>query len=103
MASFFNQILASFSPLRGRLSENVSGNDSGNDSESDGGGGSGAVAPAAAVGAEEGVAGMGGGDDKNSRESGLDGFEAGSMESSPPTSASANVSGAIKFPSTSLT
>ena len=53
MASFFNQILASFSPLRGRLRENVSGNDS----ESDGGGGSVAVAPGAAVGAEEGAAG----------------------------------------------
>ena len=31
--------------------------------------------------------GWGGGDDENSRESGLDGFEAGSIESSPPSSA----------------
>ena len=31
--------------------------------------------------------GWGGGDDENSRESSLDGFEAGTMESSPPTSA----------------
>ena len=57
MASFFNQILASFSPLHGRLRENGSGNDS----ESDGGRGSAAVAPGAVVGTEEGVAGMGGG------------------------------------------
>ena len=53
MASFFNQILASFSPLRGRLSENVSGNDS----ESDGGGGSVAVAVAGAGGTGEAAGG----------------------------------------------
>lgn len=83
MASSFNHILASFSPLRGRLKENVSGNDS----ESDGGGGSVAVAPGAAVGAEEGAAGMGGGDDENNRESSLDDIEAGAMDTTQPTSA----------------
>ena len=91
MASFFNQILASFSPLRGRLSENVSGNDS----ASDGGGGSVVVGPGASVGAEEGAAGMGGGDDENSRESGH-GQQEGGLRST-------NVSGATKFPSTLLT